>query len=138
MGNPTHIEDLVETFSFLDSWEERYRLLIDMGKTLEPLPDKHRIPPNKVNGCVSQVWLVPYQEDNRVRFIGDSDAYIVRGLIAVLFLLYSGKTPEEILAIKAQETLARLELETHLTPQRSNGLHAMVARIREIAHRSTL
>lgn len=130
-------EDLVETFEFLDDWEDRYRHVIDMGKAMDPLDDAFRVPATKVDGCASQVWLVP-QIDGQgaqavLRFDGDSDAMIVRGLIAVLRELYSGQTVTDILATDAVEQLGRLGLNDHLSAQRSNGLRAMVERIRQTA-----
>jgi cysteine desulfuration protein SufE len=127
------IDTLVEDFAFLDDWEDRYRYVIELGKALPELPDAERTEANKVRGCASQVWLVSELKRNgdaRLRFRGDSDAHIVRGLIAILFALYSGRTPREILATDAEACFARLGLREHLTAQRSNGLSSMVARIR--------
>jgi len=108
--------------------------VIELGRRLEPLPERERTPANKVQGCVSQVWLSTHVDRSgnhpRLNFVGDSDAHIVRGLIAILFSLYSGKTAEEIERIDAGEKLGLLHLNEHLTPQRSNGLMAMVRRIR--------
>jgi len=133
----SRIEELEEDFSLLDEWEDRYRYIIELGRRLEPLPEGDHSAANKVQGCVSQVWLTTkIDADNgthRLTFQGDSDAHIVRGLIAILFTLYSGRTAEEILTIDAHETLGRLHLNEHLTPQRSNGLMAMVKRIRSDA-----
>lgn len=130
-------EEIADTFDFLDDWEDRYRHVIDMGKAMPPLEDSERIPATKVDGCASQVWLVPEIEGQglsaRIRFRGDSDAMIVRGLIAILIALYDGLTAEEALAVDAQAELARLGLDDHLSAQRSNGLRAMVARVRDIA-----
>lgn len=128
------IQDLVDDFEFLDEWEDRYRYVIELGKELEPLSEAEHSPANKVEGCVSQVWLVSeLRKDSSgattVHFRGDSDAHIVRGLVAILMRLYSGKTPDEILAIDARTVFASLGLNEHLTPQRSNGLYSMVARI---------
>lgn len=124
---------LIEDFALLDDWEDRYRYVIELGKALPALPDAERIEATKVRGCASQVWLVSEAENGRdpvLRFRGDSDAHIVRGLIAVLFTLYSGRRASEILAIDAEASLARLGLRQHLTSQRSNGLTAMVQRMR--------
>ncbi|NBC88972.1 MAG: cysteine desulfuration protein SufE [Alphaproteobacteria bacterium] len=133
-------EDLVDTFSFLDDWEDRYRHVIDMGKGLPPLAEAERVPATKVEGCASQVWLVPEIEGDGdaavLRFRGESDAMIVKGLIAVLQTLYNGLTVAEARGVDAQAELARLDLQDHLSSQRSNGLKAMVARIREIAERA--
>ncbi|HXG79576.1 MAG TPA: SufE family protein [Methyloceanibacter sp.] len=127
-------EDILSDFELLDDWEDRYRYVIELGRALEPLPDHARTPANKVQGCVSQVWLDTHVDTAggtpRLAFLGDSDAHIVRGLIAILFALYSGKTADDILAIDAPKRLGQLHLQEHLTPQRSNGLMAMVKRIR--------
>ncbi len=126
------IEKIIENFEFIDDWEDRYRYLIELGKTLEPLAAEERIETNKVRGCASQVWLVTEsgkENGDRLKFRGDSDAHIVRGLIAILIALYSRRKPQEILALNAREIFARLGLKDHLTPQRSNGLASMVARI---------
>jgi cysteine desulfuration protein SufE len=132
MANPD-FEELVETFAFLDDWEDRYRHVIDMGKAMPPLEDALRVPATKVDGCASQVWLVPKIEDDVFTFRGESDAMIVRGLIAVLHTLYSGQSVADVLAIDAPAELGRLGLNDHLSAQRSNGLRAMVQRIRETA-----
>ncbi|MEM9796983.1 MAG: SufE family protein [Pseudomonadota bacterium] len=130
-------EDLVETFAFLDEWEDRYRHVIDMGKAFPPLEDALKVPATKVDGCASQVWLHPRIEgegaEARFDFAGESDAMIVRGLIAVLHELYGGLTVAEVREIDAQAELGRLGLDEHLSSQRSNGLRAMVQRIREVA-----
>lgn len=126
-------EEIAETFEFLEDWEDRYRNVIDMGKTMEPLEDALRIPTFKVDGCASQVWLVPEITDGTFRFRGDSDAMIVRGLIAVLAALYSGLPLAEVAAVDAHAELGRLGLNEHLSSQRSNGVRAMVARIRATA-----
>ncbi|WP_333714636.1 SufE family protein [Yoonia sp.] len=132
MANPD-FEELVETFAFLDDWEDRYRHVIDMGKAMPPLEDALRVPATKVDGCASQVWLVPKIEGDVFTFRGESDAMIVRGLIAVLHTLYSGQRVADVLAIDAPAELGRLGLNDHLSAQRSNGLRAMVQRIRETA-----
>lgn len=129
------IEQLIDDFSFLSDWEDRYRYVIELGQQLPEFPDALKVEANKVRGCASQVWMTTRLEggtggDQRLVFAGDSDAHIVRGLIAVLFALYSGRTPEEILQTDSAEVFARLGLLEHLTPQRSNGLVAMNARIR--------
>jgi len=124
---------LIDDFALLDDWEDRYRYVIELGKALPPLPDAERTESTKVRGCASQVWLVSETEgggDPVLRFRGDSDAHIVRGLIAVLFTLYSDRRASEILTIDAEASLARLGLRQHLTSQRSNGLSAMVHRMR--------
>jgi cysteine desulfuration protein SufE len=133
----TRFDEILADFEFLDDWEDRYRYVIELGRKLEPLPEDKRSAANKVQGCVSQVWLATKVDSNggipRLSFIGDSDAHIVRGLIAILFALYSGRTAEEIIGIDAPHTLGLLHLKEHLTPQRSNGLMAMVKRIRSDA-----
>ncbi|WP_108815042.1 SufE family protein [Loktanella sp. Alg231-35] len=132
MANPD-FEDLVDTFEFLDDWEDRYRHVIDMGKAMDPLEDALRVPATKVDGCASQVWLVPKIENGTFTFRGESDAMIVRGLIAVLLALYNGQPVSEIARIDAAAELGRLGLNDHLSAQRSNGLRAMVERIRQTA-----
>ena len=127
------IDTIIDDFAFLDDWEDRYRYVIELGRTLAPLADHDRTPANKVEGCVSQVWLATHWDggaDPRLSFVGDSDALIVRGLIAILHALYSGRTASEILALDAAQTFETLGLRDHLTAQRSNGLTAMVGRIR--------
>jgi cysteine desulfuration protein SufE len=130
-------EELAETFEFLDDWEDRYRHVIDMGRAMPPLEEALRVPATKVDGCASQVWLVPQIEGDGpgavFSFRGESDAMIVRGLIAVLVTLYSGLTVREVLGVDARAELERLGLNDHLSAQRSNGLRAMVERIRETA-----
>jgi cysteine desulfuration protein SufE len=127
-------EDIAETFEVLTEWEERYGHVIDLGRKLAPLAEGERVPSTKVQGCASQVWLVPEIEGQGpgavLRFRGDSDAMIVKGLIAVLQALYSGQEVREVLATDASAELARLGLDQHLSSQRSNGLKAMVARSR--------
>lgn len=133
-------EDLAETFEFLDDWEDRYRTVIDLGKAMEPLEEALRVPATKVEGCASQVWLVPRIEGAGpgavFHFRGDSDAMIVRGLIAVLGHLYDGLTVAEVAAVDATSELGRLGLNDHLSAQRSNGLRAMVERIRGLAQQA--
>ena len=126
-------EEIAETFEFLDDWEDRYRHVIDLGKAMEPLDDGLKTPTFKVEGCASQVWLVPQIEGGVFDFKGESDAMIVRGLIAVLHALYSGVPVRDVAAIDAKAELGRLGLNDHLSAQRSNGLRAMVERIRAIA-----
>lgn len=130
-------EDLAETFAFLDDWEDRYRHVIEMGRALPPLDEALRVPATKVDGCASQVWLVPRISGQgpgaQFDFEGASDAMIVQGLIAVLHALYSGLTVAEVIKVDAPAQLARLGLADHLSQQRSNGVRAMVARIRAFA-----
>jgi len=130
-------EDIVADFEFLDDWEDRYRYVIDLGKAMPALDDALKGPATKVDGCASQVWIVPRTEGSgtvaRISFDGDSDAMIVRGLIAILQALYSGESASEILRIDALAEMGRLGLDQHLSAQRSNGLRAMIARIQGIA-----
>ena len=126
-------EDIVETFEFLDDWEDRYRHLIEIGKAMPALDPSLQTPASKVDGCASQVWIVPTVEDGRFDFIGDSDALIVRGLVAVVHALFAGLPVAEVGRVDATAELRRLGLDEHLSAQRSNGLRAMVARIRDHA-----
>ena len=126
-------EDLVETFELLEDWEDRYRHVIDLGKALPDMPEALKVPATKVDGCASQVWLHITIDNGVLTFIGESDAIIVRGLIAVLMTLYSGLQVSEIGRIDVLAELGRLGLNEHLSSQRSNGLRAMVARVVETA-----
>jgi cysteine desulfuration protein SufE len=126
-------EDIAETFDFLDDWEDRYRHVIELGKAMEPLEEAFRVPATKVDGCASQVWLVPKTEAGVFSFRGDSDAMIVRGLIAVLAALYNGLPVAEVGRVDALAEFTRLGLNDHLSAQRSNGVRAMVGRIRAVA-----
>ncbi len=126
-------EDIADTFEFLDDWEERYRHVIELGKAMPEMDPALQVPATKVEGGASQVWIMPRIENGRFDFQGDSDAMIVRGLIAILHALYSGLTLAEIGQVDAQAELARLGLDSHLSSQRSNGLRAMVQRIRQLA-----
>ena len=126
-------EDLADTFAFLDDWEDRYRHVIDLGRAMPPLDPAFRTPALKVQGCASQVWLRPMIADGRLEFQGESDAMIVQGLIAILHALYAGLPLAEVAAVDATAELGRLGLNDHLSAQRSNGLRAMVQRIRETA-----
>ncbi len=129
------LEDLAEEFALLDDWEDRYRYIIDLGRTLEPLAETEHTDANKVRGCASQVWLVTEPAaGGALHFRGDSDAHIVRGLIAILLRLYSDRAPDAILNVDAQGAYERLGLSGALTAQRSNGLFSMVERIRRDAH----
>ena len=132
------IDEIIENFALLDEWDDRYRYLIELGRALPPLPDAARTDSNKVRGCASQVWLATSTKPNgaagpTLDFQGDSDAHIVRGLIAVLFALYSGKAAKDILSTDAIALFEKLGLREHLTPQRSNGFRSMVDRIRRDA-----
>ena len=142
MAAPTEIspefEEIVENFELFDDWEDRYRYVIELGRAMPPLPEARKTSATKVEGCASQVWLVPDMRRNAagqdcLHFDGDSDAMIVRGLIAVLRALYSGQPISKITSIDAQAALGRLELEQHLSSQRSNGLKAMVRRLNDLA-----
>lgn len=126
-------EELVEDFEFLDDWEDRYRLVIEEGKAMPPLADALKVPATKVDGCASQVWLHLTPEDGTMKFDGESDAMIVNGLIAVLRRLYNGVSLAQVLEIDARAEMARLGLNDHLSAQRSNGLRAMIDRIRSVA-----
>ena len=126
-------EDLAETFAFLDDWEERYRHVIELGKAMAPLDDSFKVPAYKVDGCASQVWLRPMIAEGRFGFQGDSDAMIVRGLVAVLHALYDGVPLADVAGVDAAAELGRLGLNEHLSSQRSNGVRAMVERIRLLA-----
>jgi cysteine desulfuration protein SufE len=136
----TTIDEIVDNFTLLDEWDDRYRYVIELGRTLPPLPDNAHTDANKVQGCASQVWLLTHVKPDGaaagpvLTFEGDSDAHIVRGLVAILFALYSGKGAAEILATDALALFDRIGLRENLTPQRSNGLRSMVERIRREAN----
>ena len=131
----TTIVEIIETFEFLDDWEDRYRTIIDLGKQLLPLAAEEMTGAFKVRGCQSQVWLVPtIDADGLIHFRGDSDAHIVKGLVALMIILFSGKTAKEILAIDARSVLDQLGLSAHLSPMRANGVFSMVERIKDIAN----
>jgi cysteine desulfuration protein SufE len=130
----TKIDDIIENFTLLDEWDDRYRYVIELGRALPPLPESAHTDANKVQGCASQVWLLSHVEPDGTEgpvltFEGDSDAHIVRGLVAILIALYSGKNARDILAIDALDLFNRMGLRENLTPQRSNGLRSMVERI---------
>jgi cysteine desulfuration protein SufE len=138
----TAIDDIRENFELLEDWDDRYRYVIELGRTLEPMPEAEHSAANKVQGCASQVWLSKRVERNDtgeplLKYLGDSDAHIVRGLICILLTLYSGHTPRQILATDAIAIFDEFGFREHLTPQRSNGLRSMVERIRADA-RETL
>lgn len=128
------IDEIVANFELLEEWDERYRYVIELGRLMEPLPETAQTEANKVRGCASQVWLEtridPAEGRPVFRMRGESDAHIVRGLIALLVALYSGRSPPEVLSTDATELFRELGLSEHLTPQRSNGVRAMVDRIR--------
>jgi cysteine desulfuration protein SufE len=132
------INEIIDNFSLLDSWDDRYRYVIELGRGLEPLSEAERTEANKVQGCASQVWLATQRWPDgeggpALSFVGDSDAHIVRGLIAILLALYSGKPARDIVSTDAVEVFNQLGLREHLTPQRSNGFRSMVERIKSDA-----
>jgi cysteine desulfuration protein SufE len=134
-----HIEEIIDNFAALDDWDDRYRYLIELGRELPPLSEAAHNDANKVQGCASQVWLDTTVRPNGasgpvLTFEGDSDAHIVRGLIAILFAIYSGRTARDILVTDAVKLFESMGLREHLTPQRSNGFRSMVERIRSDAH----
>jgi len=126
-------EEIVEDFEFLEDWEDRYRYVIEQGKAMDPLDEALKVPATKVDGCASQVWLHPQIDGGVFRFDGDSDAMIVKGLIAVLRKLYNGLPVGDVGAVDARAEMERLGLNDHLSAQRSNGLRAMIERIRTVA-----
>jgi cysteine desulfuration protein SufE len=133
------INEIIENFALLDEWDDRYRYIIELGRTLPEFPERARVEANKVQGCASQVWMKTSLRPNGktgpvLSFVGDSDAHIVRGLIAILFALYSGKPAKDILSTDAIALFDRIGLREHLTPQRSNGFRSMVERIRSDAN----
>jgi cysteine desulfuration protein SufE len=137
----TTLDEIVDNFSLLEEWDDRYRYVIELGRALSPLPEPERTDANKVQGCASQVWLATTvhpdgQSGPILTFIGDSDAHIVRGLIAILFAMFSGKRAGDILSTDAIAVFDRLGLREHLTPQRSNGFRSMVERMRADARKA--
>jgi cysteine desulfuration protein SufE len=134
----TTIDEIRDNFALLEDWDDRYRYVIELGRTLKPMPEAEHSSDNKVQGCVSQVWLSKRVDRNDghepvLNYLGDSDAHIVRGLIAILLILYSGHTPREILGADATAIFDEFGFREHLTPQRSNGLRSMIERIRKDA-----
>lgn len=134
-----NIQDMIDDFAFLDDWEDRYTHVIEMGKALTVLSDDERNAENKINGCVSQVWVVTQTSPapTSLSYRGDSDAHIVKGLVAIVIEIFSGRTPQEIIKIDAKEIISRLGLSEHLSMQRANGLNAMITRIQQDAHAYT-
>ncbi len=129
----TDLQTIRDDFAYLDEWDDKYRYVIELGNALPPFPDDKRDDLHKVKGCVSQVWLdttIGEGADPRIEFVGDSDAHIVRGLVAIVIALYSGRRASEIAGLDAEDTLRELGLNEHLSPQRANGLRAMVRRMR--------
>ena len=130
------VERIIQNFEILGNWEERYRYVIDLGRKLPELDEKYRTEDNRVKGCVSNVWLITRVNDadgKKLEFEADSDAHIVRGLVAILLAAYSGKSADEILAIDIRDIFRQLDLENHLSPSRSNGFFSMVERIQTLA-----
>jgi cysteine desulfuration protein SufE len=143
LRSATKLDEIIESFNYLDEWEDRYRYLIELGRGLEPMDDAAHNDRNKVRGCASQVWLetrvATDHSGSPVLYLkGDSDAHIVRGLVALVLALYSGQTASRILAFDAQGLFESLGLSTHLTPQRSNGVRSMVERIKNDARAATV
>ena len=134
------LEQIIDDFAYLDEWEDRYRYVIELGKALPELPEDKRTVENKVQGCASQVWLVSHAADESpdpvLTFEGDSDAHIVRGLVAIVLAVYSGKQASEIAGTDAIEIFDRIDLVEHLSAQRANGLRSMVKRIRDEARQT--
>ena len=134
------IDEIIDNFSLLDDWDDRYRYVIELGRSMSPFPEPDRIEANRVQGCTSQVWLATttWFDDGHpmLGFSGDSDAHIVRGLVAILLAVVSGRRASDIIAIDPIALFDRLGLREHLTPQRSNGFRSMVARIRADAQRA--
>jgi cysteine desulfuration protein SufE len=129
------IDDILSDFDLFDDWDERYRYLIDLGRRLQPLPETSKTERNRVRGCASQVWLDTRRSTDasgrtRLSFKGDSDAHIVKGLVALILALFDGKTPQEILSTNPEEVFGKLQLAQHLSAQRANGVRAMVERIK--------
>ena len=137
MSQLISLDELIENFEFLDDWEDRYRYLIDLGKNLDSLPDAMKTEVNRVRGCTSQVWLVHKlsadHNPSRIVFEADSDAFIVRGLVAILLATYSNKTPDDILNVDIESVFKRMGLERNLSLSRRNGFFSMVERIKHIA-----
>ncbi|HBM50647.1 SufE family protein [Marinobacter sp. UBA3607] len=135
LGTKTTLEDVLDTFEFLDDWEERYAYIVDLGKQLPAFPDEARIEENYVHGCQSQVWLIHHHDEDsgKLFLLIDSDAIIVRGLAAIILVALNGKTPRDLLATDIDELFEQLDLFRHISPTRGNGLRAMVGKIRDIA-----
>ncbi len=127
------ISELIENFEFLDGWEDKYRYIIDLGEKLPPLAPEFHTEEWKVRGCQSQVWLVPHRQEDRLWFEGDSDAAIVKGLIAIVLMIYNDKSPAEIKSIAVDDIFAKLGLQEHLSPSRRNGLISMTEKIKNYA-----
>ncbi len=134
------IDDIIADFDVIDDWEERYRYVIELGKALAPIDEADRTEDNKVRGCASQVWLVtraePGPDGPRMFFTGDSDAHIVKGLVAVMLAIFSGRTAKEILTLDPEPIFTTISLRDHITPQRANGVNSMIERIRAEARKA--
>ncbi|MDR1693967.1 MAG: SufE family protein [Lactobacillaceae bacterium] len=128
-----NIGELVENFELLDNWEDKYRYIIELGEKLEPLDDEFKTDDWKVQGCTSQVWLVPKKHGDKITFKADSDAMIVRGLLAIVLLIFSNNSAKDIKAVEAEDIFVKLGLKEHLTPSRRNGLFSMVEKIKRYA-----
>ncbi|WP_339857747.1 SufE family protein [Pseudohongiella acticola] len=126
-------DDIIDTLAFFDSWDDRYKYIIDLGKELPPLPDSERIDENIIRGCQSKVWLSAEQREEHLYFQVDSDAFIVKGLLGIVMAAYNSKTPQQILDFDIEAYFAEIDLMRHLSPTRGSGLQAMVARIKTIA-----
>ena len=136
MTYAAHIQDLIDDFTFMDDWEERYMHVIDLGKDLQPLSPEERNDTTRVKGCVSQVWLVRdhhLEDDKQLFYRGDSDAHIVKGLVAIMISIFSGQTANDIIKTNIDDIMQQLGLSEHLSQQRSNGLKAMIGRIQQDA-----
>lgn len=127
------IEELIENFSFLDTWEDKYRYIIELGEKMPPLPNELKTSAWQVKGCQSQVWLIPSKDGDKLKFQGDSDAMIVKGLISIVLLIYNNKSPSAIKAVAVEDIFVKLGLKDHLSPSRRNGLEAMIEKIRHYA-----
>jgi len=126
------VEELLENFTLFEDWEDRYQYLIELGKNLPPMPENYKTPANKVDGCTAQVWMVFIPTaDDKFDFLADSDAHIVRGLIAILRILYAGKTADETKDYDIEDVFTRLGLQQHLSVNRRNGFYAMVGRLKQ-------
>ncbi|HDZ09612.1 SufE family protein [Pseudohongiella sp.] len=132
-GTDITTDDIIDTLAFFDSWDDRYKYIIDLGKELPPLPDSEHVDENIIRGCQSKVWLASEQRDGVLYFQVDSDAFIVKGLLGVVLAAYNSKTPQQILDFDIEAYFAELDLMRHLSPTRGSGLQAMVARIKNIA-----
>ncbi|MCC3862135.1 SufE family protein [Pseudemcibacter aquimaris] len=127
-----NIEEVKETFEFMDEWEDRYRFIIDLGRKLPEFDEADQTEENRVHGCTSKVWLIYDRDGDKINFHGDSDAHIVKGLVSLILMIFSGKTPDEIKSVDAAAILNDLGLSQHLSPMRTNGLFSMVERIKKI------